>query len=104
MYRNIFWKCWNWPVNSRERLLYWFPWYLVIETSRFTVRIPNYKTRSYGLWMWRHRAIRLRRCLSRLTDYNNSATIGPRIQHTVITCHSSQHTMNGLLSTKSCMC
>jgi len=52
-YFMIFWKFWNWPSYSRECLLYWLHWHLVVKTSSLTVKKPKSAWRYYWLWMWR---------------------------------------------------
>ena len=93
----IFWKSWNWPSYSRECLLYWLRWQLVIETSSLTVKKPKFASRYYGLWMWRHLRTRHRSCSSPPTDYGNSHVSGSKIQNPMITGHFSQLKMSGPL-------
>jgi len=102
-YFNIFWKFWNWPSYNRECLLYWLTWHLVIETSSLTVKKPMSALQYYLLWMWRHIGTWHWSYLSEPTDQENSPASGSKIEHTVITGHSSQLRMNGLLSCTSCM-
>ena len=45
---------WNWPLYSRECLLYWLPWRLVVKTSSLTVKMTQSALRYFQLWRWRH--------------------------------------------------
>ena len=93
-YFKIFWMSWNWPLYSREYLLYWLHWHLVVETSSLTVKKRKSASQYYLLWMWRHVGTQHWSCLSKSTNYENSPASGSKIQNTGITSHSSQHRMN----------
>ena len=97
----IFWKSWNWPSYSRECLQYRLRWHLVVETSSLTVKKPESTSAYFRLWMWSHGGTQHWRYSSAPTDYGNSRASGSKIQNTVITGHSSQHKMNGRLSSMS---
>ena len=90
----IFWKSWNWPSYSRECLLYWLHWHLVVETSSLTVKKPNLASRYFWLWMWRHFATQHCSWSSAPSDYGNLHTSGSKIEHTLITGNFSQLKMN----------
>jgi len=85
---------WNWPSSSRECLLYWLCWHLVVETSSLTVKRPMCAWQYFQLWMWRHIGTLHWSCWSAPTEYGNSHASGWRIQKTRITGHWSQHKMN----------
>jgi len=53
-YFKILSMSWNWPSYSRECLLYWLCWHLVIEMSSLTVKKPKSALQNYWLWIWRH--------------------------------------------------
>jgi len=41
-YFKTLWMTWNWHSYSRDCLLYWLGWLLVVETSSLTVKKPQY--------------------------------------------------------------
>jgi len=79
-YLMIFWKSLRWPPYSRECLLYWLCWHLVVETSSLTVKMPKSALRYFRLWMWRHVGSLHRSCWSTHTNYGNSHASGFQIQ------------------------
>jgi len=54
--------------------------------------------------MLRHLGTRHWSCLSKLTDYQNSLMSGSKMQHSMISGHSSQPRINGRLSCTSSKC
>jgi len=46
----IFWKFWNWPLYSRQCLLYWLHWHLVIKRVHWlsNSQPPHHHTTNYG--------------------------------------------------------
>ena len=100
-YFMIFWNSWNWSSYSRECLLYWLRWHLVVELSSLTVKEPMSALRYFRLWMWRQVGTVHCSYSSCPTDYGNSHVSGFNIQNTLNTSHCSQHKMNGRLWSKS---
>jgi len=98
MYFNIFWKCGNWPSCSRECLLYWLRWHLVIETSSLTVTTPKSGLQYYPVWMWRHIGTGHCSWSSTPTDYVTLHASRIITHNTAITGHFSQQQMSRLLS------
>jgi len=90
----LFWKSWNWLSYSRECLLYWLCWYLVVEMSWLTVKKPKSTYRYFRLWMWRHVGTQNWGYSSVATDHANSHSSGSTIQNTAITSQFSQHNIN----------
>jgi len=88
---------WNWHSYSRECLLYWLGWHLVVQASSLTVKKPNFGLLYYLSWMWRLIGTCRWSCSSVPTDYVNSLASGLKPQNTAITGHSAQHRMSGLL-------
>jgi len=97
----IVWKSWNWPQYSRECLLNWIRWHLVVETSSLNVKKPKSASQYYPLWMWRDIRTRRQSCSSAPTDYVNSCGSGLGTHNPAITGHCSSHTMSGQLSSMS---
>ena len=93
----IFWKSWNWPSYSRECLLYWLLWHLVVETCSMSVKRAKFALLYYQLWMWRHGETQYCNCWSPPTDYGNSHGSHSKIRNTQITGHISQLKMSGQL-------
>jgi len=93
----IFWKSWNWPSYSRECLLYWLCWPLVVEISSLTVKKPNSALQYFRLWMWRNFRTLNWSYSSGPTDYGNSPVNGFKIQNTPNTGNFSQLQINGWL-------
>jgi len=98
MYFNIFWKFWRASSYSRQCVVYWLNWYLVVETSSMTVKKPKCALRYNLWWMWRDFGTRHLHCMSEPTNCQNSPTNGSKIQNTVNTGHYSQYTTTGLVS------
>jgi len=97
----IFWKSWYWPTSSREFLLCWLRWHLVVETSTVTVKRPKFASRCYRIRMWRECGTQHWRCSSEPTDYGNTHASGSKIQNNLITGHFSQLKMSGPLCSTS---
>jgi hypothetical protein len=97
-YFKMVWMSWNWPSQSRECLLHYIHWHLVIESSSSTVKKPTSASQYYRFWMWRQFGTRHYSCLSETSNYENWAATDSKIQNWVITDHSSQQRMNGPLS------
>jgi len=103
-FAHVWLKNWDLPSYSRKCLLYRLRWHLVIKMNSLTVKQLKSASWYHLLLMWRHVAIRHWSCLIKPTDYKNSPTSGCRIQHIVNPGHSSQHRMNGPLSSTSWKC
>jgi len=101
MYFKLFWKSWNGPSYSRECLLYWLRWHLVVENSLLDVNKPESPSWCYLVRMWSQAGSRHCCWLSEPPDYENSLTSGSRNQNPVSTSHSSQHRMRRPLSSTS---
>jgi len=93
----IFWKSGNWPSYSRECLLYWLRWHLVVETSSLNVKKPKFASRYYRLWMRRQVVTHHWSCWSTPTENGNSHASDSKIQNTLIASHFSQLKMKGPL-------
>ena len=88
MYFVIFWKSWNWISYTRECVLYWLRWHLLVEMCSVTVKKRHSTSGYYILCMWRYIGIRNLTSFSKPTNYKNSPVSGSRIQNSAITGNS----------------